>query len=63
MSIEKWTVARYPSGNWDTGGAPDCPDYRDCEVFVVAARSREEAKKRAQQQRRKQMANQEKGMK
>jgi hypothetical protein len=38
-----WTVARYPSGEWDTGGNPTDPEYANCEVFVVDANHRDEA--------------------
>ncbi|BCQ68188.1 hypothetical protein PEQA60_21780 [Pseudomonas sp. Eqa60] len=47
-----WTVARWPSGTWDTGGSPNDPDYAECEVFQVEAKSRDEAKKKAQAMRR-----------
>ena len=43
-----WTVARFPNGDWSTGGRPSDPDYSECEVFVVMAHSRDEAKKKAQ---------------
>lgn len=49
MSQDKpWTVARFPAGNWETGGRPDSPDYAECEVWQVLASSREEAKRKAQ---------------
>ena len=48
----EWTVARFPNGEWTTGGAPTDRDYAECEIFVVDARSRCEAKKKAQQERR-----------
>lgn len=51
--VKQWTVARYPNGSWDTGGRPDDACYEGCEVFVVQARSRDEAKQRAQAERRK----------
>lgn len=53
MSMQMWTVARYPNGSWDTGGRMDNPDYAECEVFRVAAEGRDQAKKKAQAERRK----------
>jgi len=53
MSMQMWTVARYPNGSWDTGGRMDDPGYAECEVFRVAAESRDQAKKKAQAERRK----------
>jgi hypothetical protein len=50
----KWTVARFPSGNWTTGGKPNDPDYADCEVFVIEAPDRKTATKRAQAKRTRQ---------
>lgn len=47
----KWTVARFPSGNWSAGGKPTDPDYAECEVFVVDAPNCEAAKKKAQSKR------------
>lgn len=47
----QWTVARFPNGSWSTGGSPSDPDYSKCEVFEVMARSRDEAKKKAQAKR------------
>lgn len=38
-----WTVARYPSGEWDTGGQPTDPDYANCEIFQVYANHRDDA--------------------
>lgn len=46
-----WTVARFPSGMWSTGGKPTDPEYEHCEVFQVLASSRESAKKKAQAMR------------
>lgn len=46
-----WTVARFPNGSWTTGGRPSDPAYSECEVFVVMARSRDEAKRKAQAKR------------
>ena len=43
-----WTVVRFPSGHWSTGGGPDCPDYAQCEVWQVTADTREQAKRKAQ---------------
>lgn len=51
--MQMWTVARYPNGSWDTGGRMDNPDYAECEVFRVAAEGRDQAKKKAQAERRK----------
>lgn len=54
MRVEQmWTVARYPSGEWTTGGRPDDPAYEGCELFRVMAKDRNHAKKKAQAQRRK----------
>lgn len=50
----KWTVARFPNGNWTTGGKPTDKDYENCEVFVVEADSRASATKKAQAKRRRQ---------
>lgn len=47
----QWTVARFPAGNWTTGGKPTDPDYAECEVFVVEAPNREAATKKAQAKR------------
>jgi len=49
-----WTVARFPNGEWTTGGKPKDPDYANCEVFVVDADTREKAKKKAQAKRTRQ---------
>jgi hypothetical protein len=46
--IYLWTVVRFPSGHWSTGGAPTDPEYSECEIWQVEARTREEAKKKAQ---------------
>ena len=43
-----WTVARFPSGIWSTGGSHNDPEYACCEVFQVIAKSRDEAKRKAQ---------------
>ncbi len=48
----QWTVAKFPSGEWTTGGSPDSPDYHGCEVLVVEARDRDHAKKEAAKVRR-----------
>lgn len=48
MTERLWTVARFPAGVWTTGGTPDDPDYADCEIWQVLATSREQAKKKAQ---------------
>lgn len=47
MNEKMWTVARFPSGAWSTGGHPSDEEYKECEVFQVLARSRGEAKKKA----------------
>lgn len=47
-----WTVARYPSGEWTTGGSPTSPDYEGCEIIVVQAVDRDSAKREAQKIRR-----------
>ncbi len=52
-----WTVARYPSGEWSTGGKPDDPAYEGCEIYRVMAKDREQAKKKAQAERRKATQN------
>lgn len=52
-----WTVARFPNGDWDTGGRVDDPVYAECETWQVMAESREKAKKKAQALRRKQVKN------
>ena len=49
-----WTVARFPNGEWTTGGKPKDPEYDDCEVFVVEADTREKAKRKAQAKRTRQ---------
>lgn len=48
----KWTVARFPNGNWSTGGTPT--DYANCEVFVVDAADRKSATQKAQAKRSRQ---------
>ena len=53
MRDQVWTVARFPAGDWSTGGSPNCPDYELCEVYLVMATSHESAKKRGQAVRRK----------
>lgn len=50
----KWTVARFPSGSWTTGGKPSDADYKGCEEFVVEAPDRKTATKRAQAKRTRQ---------
>lgn len=50
----QWTVARFPSGQWSTGGKPDSPDYSECEVFVVESDSRVSATRKAQAMRQRQ---------
>ena len=50
----KWTVARFPNGNWTTGGKPTDKDYENCEVFVVDAADRKSATKKAQAKRSRQ---------
>lgn len=47
----KWTVARFPSGSWTTGGSADDPDYANCEIFVVDAKDRKDATRKAQAKR------------
>ena len=50
MNYKLWTVARWPSGAWETGGKPK--DYPvECEVFQVMADGRDAAKKKAQRKR------------
>jgi hypothetical protein len=49
-----WTVARFPNGTWSTGGSPKDPEYKDCEVFVVDAETRDTAKRKAQSKRSRQ---------
>jgi hypothetical protein len=50
----KWTVARFPNGNWTTGGKPTDADYANCEVFVVDAQDRKMAIRKAQAKRSRQ---------
>lgn len=45
---EFYTVARFPSGDWSTGGSPDDPEYENCEIFIILASDRDAAKKKAQ---------------
>lgn len=45
------TVARFPNGEWTTGGKTTDPDYADCEVFRVWAADRKSAKRYAQDER------------
>ena len=47
-----WTVARFPNGEWTTGGKITDADYMDCEVFRVLAFDRNDAKREAQKIRR-----------
>lgn len=51
MQMRCWTVARFPSGIWSTGGSPNDPEYENCEVWQVSAKSRDEAKRKAQSMR------------
>ena len=51
MKKHLWTVARFTSGLWSTGGKPTDPGYAQCEVFTVLATNREEAKRKAQSRR------------
>lgn len=51
MSAVIWTVVRFPNGSWSTGGKPDAPDYAACEVWQIAATSREDATKKAKAKR------------
>lgn len=57
MAAERlWTVVRTCIGTWTTGGRPeDYKEFTDCEIFQVMATSRDEAKKKAQAQRRRQL--------
>lgn len=48
-----WTVARFPNGEWTTGGRPDDPAYSESRVYQVWAADRKEAKRKAQYQARK----------
>lgn len=47
-SEQLWTVARFPSGEWTTGGHPSDPEYSGSETWQIMAASRDEAKKKAQ---------------
>ena len=51
MKQKVWTVARFPAGSWSAGGAPDIEDYKECEVYLIPARTGEEATKKAQSAR------------
>lgn len=35
------TVVRFPSGAWSYGGSPSSPEYRECEIYLVACPSDE----------------------
>ncbi len=48
MQQKVWTVVRFPVGSWSYGGAPDSEDYKECEVYLITARSGDEATKKAQ---------------
>lgn len=50
MSV--WTVGRFPSGDWTSGGKVSDPSYECCEVYLVAADNREQATRSAQGARR-----------
>lgn len=45
-----WTVARFPSGNWCTGGPVSDPEYAMAWVTQVVAKDRVEAKRKGQAQ-------------
>lgn len=49
--IATWTVVRFPDGSWSYGGKPTDPDYKNCEVWQIAADSPEKAVKKAQAKR------------
>lgn len=51
MFERQWTVVRFPDGSWSYSGAPDSPDYADCEVFLAVAHSGNAAVKKAQSRR------------
>lgn len=51
MRTQLWTVARFPNGEWSTGGKPNDPDYAESEVWQIEATSRDAAKRKAQAQR------------
>lgn len=44
----KYTIVRFPAGDWSGGGKPDDPDYALCEVYIIPADSYDKAKKKAQ---------------
>lgn len=49
MAYERtWTVARFPSGEWCTGGRVSDPEYAESWVTQVEAKDRAEAKKKGQ---------------
>ena len=48
METRLWTVVRFPSGEWSTGGKPSAPEYESCEVYLIPAEGRENTKKKAQ---------------
>lgn len=35
MRTQLWTVARFPRGEWSTGGKPNDPDYAESEVWQI----------------------------
>lgn len=43
-----WTVVRFPNGSWSYGGKPTDPDYEECEVWQIFAKSSASAVKQAQ---------------
>ena len=47
MADKLWTVARFPSGDWSTGGRPTSPEYARCDVWQVEAASEQEARRKA----------------
>jgi len=48
MELQRWTVVRFPAGGWSYGGKPSEPDYAESEVYLIWAKSGEEATKKAQ---------------
>lgn len=46
-----WTVVRFPNGSWSYGGKPNDPDYAECEVWQIEAKSSASAVKKAQAKR------------
>lgn len=46
-----WTVARFPDGSWSYGGKPDSPDYAKCEVWRISAFTSDQAVRKAQGKR------------